>query len=89
MNNMLSEKDTKAVIEILTDALGVEDKQLTPESRLIEDLGADSLTLIEISMALEDRFSLSLPDDQLERVQSVSDIFELLAEMLQSQNPRT
>lgn len=88
MNGIPSEKDTNAVIEILTDALGVEEKQLAPEARLTEDLGADSLTVIEISMALEERFNLTLPDDAVERVQTVGDIFELLAEMLQPPNQR-
>lgn len=88
MNDILSEKDTKAVMEILTDALGFEEKQLTPEARLTEDLGADSLTIIEISMAVEERFNLSLPQDGVERVKTVDDVFELIAEMLQPKNRR-
>lgn len=90
MNDMLSEKDTKAVNEILIETLEIEEKQLTWDARLKEDLGADSLMQIEISMALEERFDLSIPDDRLERVQTVGDVFELLAEMLQppDQRPR-
>jgi acyl carrier protein len=83
MNDLLSEQDTKVALEILSEELGVDATQLTNDARLKEDLGADSLTLVEINMALEDRFSLSIPDDRLERVQTVSDVCELLAEMLQ------
>ena len=59
MNHLLPEKDAKAVLEILTEELGVEQSQLTTDARLKEDLGADSLSLVEINMALEDRFNLS------------------------------
>ena len=83
MNHLLPEKDAKAVLEILTEELGVQHSQLTTDARLKEDLGADSLSLVEINMALEDRFNLSIPDERLERVQTVGDIFELLAELLQ------
>ena len=82
MNDLLSEKDAKAVIAILMEELGVAEAQLTNDARLEEDLGADSLRRIEISMALEDRFNLSIPDERLEQVQTVGDIFELLAELL-------
>lgn len=82
MNDLLSEKDARAVIEILTQELGVAEAQLTNDARLEEDLGADSLRFIEINMALEDRFNLSIPDERLEQVQTVGDVFELLAELL-------
>jgi acyl carrier protein len=82
MNDLLSEKDAKAVLEILAAELGVAEAQLTNDARLEDDLGADSLTLVQINMALEDRFNLSIPDERLERVQTVGDVFELLAELL-------
>ncbi len=83
MSNLLSEKDTKAVLKILVEQLGVQPAQLTPEARLEEDLGADSLTLVEITIALEDHFHLSIPDEQWERVSTVGEVFEALAELLQ------
>jgi len=82
MNDLLSEKDAKAVLEILATELGAAEAQLTNDARLEDDLGADSLTLVQINMALEDRFNLSIPDERLERVQTVGDVFELLAELL-------
>ncbi len=82
MKNLLSETDTKAVLDILVEQLGVEKDQLTPEARLEDDLGADSLTLVEITLALEERFNLSIPDEEWEGVSTVSDVFEALAELL-------
>jgi len=81
-NNILSEKDTKAVLDILIEQLGVREEQITQDGRLMDDLGGDSLTLVEITLALEERFDLSIPEEQLERVATVRDLFELLAEML-------
>jgi acyl carrier protein len=83
MNDLLSEKDTKAVIEILARELGVPEAQLTRDAKLQEDLGADSLTLVEVIMALEDRFDVVIPDERSERVETVGDVFELLSELLQ------
>ena len=81
-NNLLSENDTKAVLDILIEQLGVPEDQITLDAKLMEDLGADSLTVVEITLALEERFSLSIPDEQSERISTVRDLFELLAELL-------
>jgi acyl carrier protein len=85
MNDILSEKDARIVEEILTRELAVQREQLTFEARLVDDLGADSLTLVEITMAIEDRFNLSTPDERWEKVRTVGDLFETLAELLQEQ----
>ena len=82
MNALLSEKDTKAVIEILARELGVPEARFTDDAKLQEDLGADSLTFVEVIMALEDRFNVTIPDERSERVETVGDVFELLAELL-------
>lgn len=89
MNNILSEKDTKAVLDILTEQLGIEKAQLLPEARLEEDLGADSLTMVEIAMALEERFGVSIPDEHWERVSTVADLFEAVEELLANSAQRT
>ncbi len=88
MNTLLSEKDTKAVLDILVEQLGVQRAQLTPDARLGEDLGADSLEDVEIIMALEERFNLSIPDEVSEKISTVGDIFETLAELLGATEPR-
>ena len=82
MNDILSEKDTKTVLDILVDVLEMDPSQMTNDARLTEDLGADSLDRVEIIMGLDEQFHLSIPDERLEKVQTVGDIFELLAEML-------
>jgi len=81
-NNVLSEKDTKAILDILIEQLGVPEEQITLDARLMDDLSADSLTVVEITLALEERFNLSIPDEQWEKVSTVGDLFELLAELL-------
>jgi acyl carrier protein len=90
MNNLLSEKHTKAVLDILVEHLGVPEAQLTPDARLQEDLGADSLEEVEIIMALEERFGLSIPEEMAERISTVGDLFEALEELLHTlEQPRS
>lgn len=79
MNTVLSEQEANAVHEVLSEALGVDRARLTPDARIREDFSPDSLTIIEISMALEERLDLSIPDESWERVQTVGELFELLA----------
>jgi len=85
MNDILSEKDARMVEAILVRELDVRREQLAHDARLVDDLGADSLTLVEITMAIEDEFNLSIPDKRWERVRTVGDLFEALAELLQEQ----
>ena len=87
MKDLLSEKDAEAVIDILTRELGVPEAQLTHDASLEADLGADSLTLVQIIMALEDRFNLTIPDERSEDVKTVGDVFELLAELVRPPAP--
>ena len=89
MNDYLSETDTNAVLDILVEQLGVVKAQLTPEARLQEDLGADSLTIAEITLALEERFNLAIPDEQWERVSTVQDVLEALADLLGKSSRRS
>ncbi len=89
MNNLLSDNDTKALLDILVEQLGVQENQLTPEARLEEDLGADSLDKVEIIMSVDERFNLTVPDETAERVSTVGDLFEALADLLgQRKSPR-
>ena len=83
MNTLLSETDANAVYEILSEALGVDRSRLTSNAHIIEDFSPDSLTIIEISMALEERFNLSIPDESWERIKTVGELLALIAELLQ------
>lgn len=60
--------------EILADQLDIEEAAITPESLLVEDLGADSLDAIDIVMSVEDEFGIEVPDEIIEKIESVSDI---------------
>lgn len=84
-NDLLSEKDTQLVVDILVGQLGVEPDQVTLNASIQEELGADSLDVMEIIMAIEERFDVTVPDAVSERVKTVGDLMEVLAEM-QSRN---
>jgi acyl carrier protein len=81
MKTSMTEQNADAVYAILSEALGVERTQLRPDARIM-DFSPDSLTLIEISMALEEHFDVSIPDESWERIKTVGELFELLADLL-------
>jgi acyl carrier protein len=83
MNDRLSESHTRVVESILTRELNVRAGQLAPEARFDEDLAADSLALVEITMLLEDQLNISIPDERWDKIKTVGDLFEMLAELLQ------
>ena len=68
----MSEIETK-VTSIITDKLGVEESQVTPEASFTNDLGADSLDTVELIMELEKEFDLSIPDEEAEKIVTVGD----------------
>ena len=82
MNIMLSDNDKQAILDILVEQLNVQRAQLTPGAKIKEDLGADSLEVVEIGMALEERFHLSIPDEQWETVSTVDDLMATMARLL-------
>ena len=59
--------------DIIEKELGVEREKLTPEASFIEDLGADSLDIVELVMEFEKEFGLQIPDEDAEKIQSVGD----------------
>jgi acyl carrier protein len=64
---------TNRVKAIITDKLGVEESQVTPEASFTNDLGADSLDTVELIMELEKEFDLSIPDEEAEKIVTVGD----------------
>jgi acyl carrier protein len=62
------------VNEIITEQLGVKAEQVTPEAKFIEDLGADSLDIVELIMALEEEFGHEIPDEEAEKLLTVGDV---------------
>ena len=83
MNNILSEKDTVAIQDIIIRQLDVQRDQLMPEARILADLGADSLDVVEISMALEELFDVTIPDEQWDKVETVGALYDELGRILQ------
>ena len=61
------------VKEIIAKELEVEAKQLNPEAKFIEDLGADSLDIVELVMALEEEFGIDIPDEDADKIKTVGD----------------
>ncbi|MGB2454690.1 MAG: acyl carrier protein [Akkermansiaceae bacterium] len=70
----MAENIQEKVTEIIVEQLGVTADQVTPESKMIEDLGADSLDAVELVMAVEEEFGIEVPDEEAEKLISVGDI---------------
>ncbi len=68
------------VKEIIIDKLGVEENQITPEASFTNDLGADSLDIVELIMGFESAFNISIPDDDAEKITTVGDAIKYLKE---------
>jgi len=66
------------VKEIIVEQLGVEAGQVTEKAKFVEDLGADSLDTVELVMALEEEFSLEIPDEDAEKITSVGDAIDYI-----------
>lgn len=63
---------------IIVDELGVDAGEVTPEASFKDDLGADSLDLVELVMGLEDTFDASIPTEDLEKLSTVQDVMDYL-----------
>jgi acyl carrier protein len=68
------------VKEIIIDKLGVEESQITPEASFTNDLGADSLDIVELVMGFESAFQISIPDEDAEKIGTVGDAINYLNE---------
>lgn len=66
------------IVDIIANQLGVEKDIITPEANVVDDLGADSLDVVELVMALEEAFDLEIPDEDAENIRTVKDIFDYL-----------
>ena len=64
--------------DIIADKLSVDVDEINIESSFVDDLGADSLDIVELVMALEDEFDIEIPDEDAEKIASVSDVVEYI-----------
>ena len=82
MTNTLTEAEMTKVQDIVMEQLEAKRDQLLPEARIVEDLGADSLDVMEISMKLEETFGFTIDDEKLERIKSMDDLYEAVGNLL-------
>ena len=75
---MSSEEVFDKVKEIIVEQLGVTENAVTEEASFIDDLGADSLDIVELIMALEEEFDMEIPDADAEKVVTVGDVVEYI-----------
>ena len=75
---MSSEEVFEKVKEIIVEQLGVTDTSVSMEASFIDDLGADSLDIVELIMALEESFDMEIPDADAEKVVTVGDVVEYI-----------
>ena len=74
---MMSEVETQ-VKQIVVDHLGIDNSKVTPESKFIDDLGADSLDTVELVMAFEEEFGSEISDSEAEKILTVGDAVKFI-----------
>ncbi len=66
------------VINIVVDKLGVDRSEVTPDAVFVDDLGADSLDLVELIMAMEEEFGFEIADEEAEKMRTVQDVINFI-----------
>lgn len=74
----MSQGIEERVRSIISDQLGVPEEEIKADSKFIEDLGADSLDIVELIMAMEEEFETEIPDDEAEKIRNVNDVISYL-----------
>ena len=73
-------EEFERVKSVIVDQLGVDEDDVTMEASFVDDLGADSLDIVELIMGLETEFDLEIPDDQAEKISTVGDAVNYIKE---------
>ena len=68
------------VKQIIVEQLGVDESQVEPSASFVDDLGADSLDIVELVMAFEEAFDLDIPDEEAEKIQTVGQAIDYIKE---------
>jgi acyl carrier protein len=79
---MSTEEILEKVVEIVTEKLGVDAEEVILDSDLTEDLGADSLDLVDLVMAFEDEFGVKIEDEDVENITTIGDIVDYISKEL-------
>ena len=69
------------ISKIIVEQLGVNEDQVKPEAKFVEDLGADSLDIVELGMALEEEFGTEIPDEDAEKLLTVGDVTKFIEDI--------
>ena len=81
----MAQRDIEAEVKrIIKDQLDVDEKDIKAESTFIDDLGADSLGLVELVLAFEEEFEIDIPDEDTEKIRSVGDAIEYVTARVKS-----
>jgi acyl carrier protein len=71
---------TEKVKKMIVEQLEVNESEVVPEAKFIDDLGADSLDIVELVMALEDEYGIEIPDEEAEKIETVGDAIKYIEE---------
>lgn len=77
---MRTEEVFEKVRDVIINQLGVTEEAVTNEATFLDDLGADSLDIVELIMALEEEFDIEIPDEEVEKAVTVKDVVDYIAE---------
>ena len=77
---METEEIFEKVKTVIVEQLGIDKSSVRMESSFLDDLGADSLDIVEFIMALEEEFGLEIPDEDVEKIVTVKDVVEYISE---------
>jgi acyl carrier protein len=77
----VAEKVKKMIVE----QLGVSESEVVPAAKFIDDLGADSLDIVELVMALEDEYGIEIPDEDAEKIETVGDAIKYIEEHMKKE----
>jgi acyl carrier protein len=73
------------VKKMIVDQLGVSESEVVSEAKFIDDLGADSLDIVELVMALEDEYGIEIPDEDAEKIETVGDAIKYIEEHMKKE----
>ena len=73
---MTAEEIAKKIKALITEQLGIEEEEVVPEAKFIDDLGADSLDTVELIMAFEETFDIEIPDEDAEKITTVQEAID-------------
>ncbi len=76
---MANEETTRRVKDLIAESLGVNPLEVAPEASFIDDLGADSLDIVELVMAIEKEFAIEIPDEDAEKISTVRDAIDYIS----------